>query len=173
MNQKQLIISMCVVVIGVGGVLGYRYYQKQIHPNIPVHYHAGFIVYVNGIRQDFGDSRYMKIEPCTTAGSEIKEDDQLEKAHLHGGIGDVVHVHREGALWKEFFVNIKYSLPKSTLSGYINTVKTDNLLNVQIRPYDSVVFVFGDVPSEATTAGISKEHIIEVEKTKEQCGIGQ
>ena len=33
--------------------------QKEIH------YHAGFLVYLNGVRQDFSGSQYMHIEPCS------------------------------------------------------------------------------------------------------------
>jgi hypothetical protein len=174
MSTKKIIVVVgSTVIIFIVGIIGYQYSNQLTKKTPQIHYHAGFIVYVRGERKDFSGSQYMKIEPCTTAGSERKEDDQLEKAHLHSGVGDVVHVHREGAVWKDLFTNIKFPVSNEPVTGYVNSIQTDRILDTPIRPYDSVVFAFGTVPDEATTAGISQEHIIAVERTKEQCGNGQ
>src|ERR1700730_17097255 len=77
---------------------------KTILKPKPVHFHAGFQVYVDDKLQDFSDFKYMHEAPCTVNGKPLTNnhvDEQIEKAHLHDQIGDVVHVHRLGATWSD------------------------------------------------------------------------
>lgn len=137
-----------------------------------IHYHAGFLVYIDGKLQDFSDTKYMDIEPCKIA-SEKKEhgNDQREKAHLHDGIGDVVHVQREGAVWSDLFKNIEYSFPKSKqIQGFINGLPVEDILAHPINAYDSVIIVVGDSKNIDINHYVSKEHIKEIEKKSETCG---
>ena len=99
-----------------------------------VHYHAGFLVYVDGVKQDFSDTKYMHVEACDEEGHEVEEDEQLEKAHLHDGVGDVVHVHRNDATWKDLFTNIRYEFPSAQeVAGYVNGVRVENILKEPIK----------------------------------------
>ena len=56
----------------------------------------------------------MHIEPCRDEEHEKEKKDakeiQLEKAHLHDMIGDVVHVHYKGTRWKDLFANLNYKV---------------------------------------------------------------
>lgn len=133
-----------------------------------VHYHAGFLVFVDGVKQDFSELKYMKIEPC---GTEAKEDEQLEKAHLHDGVGDVVHVHRSGSKWNDLFKNIDFPIDSSKISeAYLNGNKIGNPLDLAIKPYDNLTLVFGATDKDFSKEFVTKEHIQEVEERSENCG---
>ena len=74
-----------------------------------IHYHAGFKVYTDGQLEDFSQIKYMSVLACEVDEEiEYEENDQLEKAHLHDEVGEVVHVEAEGAKWKDLFQNINY-----------------------------------------------------------------
>lgn len=136
-----------------------------------IHYHAGFQVYVDNKLQDFSDLRYMNVRPC--GGIFNREDDQIEKAHLHDTVGDVVHVHREHAVWGDLFKNIGFTIPTSTeFVGYLNGTRTENILDYPILPYDSVVFFSGSIQdmNKKLQARVTDDHIKEVESKSESCG---
>ena len=59
--------------------------------------------------QDFSESKYMSLIVCEKEADEAKKTRgqiQIEKAHLHDNIGDVVHVEQKDAKWKDLFENI-------------------------------------------------------------------
>jgi hypothetical protein len=137
--------------------------------NPEIHYHAGFKVFVNGYQQDFSEDRYMNFTLCTLRGK--SENNQLEKAHLHDNTGDVVHVHRKGAVWGDLFTNINYSFPPNVpVIGYINHRKIENILAYPIKPYDSVIIVAGDASNIDLNAYVTLNQIRETEKKSETCG---
>lgn len=113
-------------------------------------------MYVNGEKQDYSDWQYMHLELCTE-GQEQQEDEQIEKAHLHEGVGDVVHVHREGAVWGDLFKNIGVELAEETA-----------ILQQEIEPNSSVVITIGKAVENPEYVSI--EHIKEVEAKSELCG---
>ena len=123
-----------------------------------IHYHAGFIVHIDGVKQDYSDFKYMNVKPCTEEKSEsTKEDKQIEKAHLHDGVGDVVHVENEDGVWGDLFKNIGVTLPSEP-----------TILKQAIEPNSSIVIMIGqqvDNPEK-----VSLEHIKEVEAKSELCG---
>lgn len=158
---------MLVPILAISLAVLWKTQRGQLKEEI--HYHAGFIVYVDGKQIDFSDTKYMNIIPCAAPGQEVKEDEQIEKAHLHDNIGDVVHVEHEGSMWSDLFKNIHYDLPDST-KGYIDGVQVENILNQPITPYESVLFVTGSSDGVDTKEIISREHIEEVESKSESCG---
>lgn len=141
-------------MISVG--IGYYLYSPKEFEYI--HYHAGFRVYIDGVLQDYSDYKYMNFVPCSE--HDVKKspaEEQIEKAHLHDGVGDVVHMHRSGAKWGDLFKNIGVTLPTDL-----------PILNTPIEPNSSVVIVVGtpvDNPEK-----VSLEHIKEVEAKSELCG---
>lgn len=178
--MKKLVIIFSVIL-----AIGYYIYffvpapkknnpSPQSESDKEIHYHAGFLVYVDGTLQDFSDFQYMHIEPCETEEQENppdeKENEQLEKAHLHDNIGNVVHVHRVNALWQDLFKNINFQIPQNkSLSGYKNGVKTDNLLNSAILPYDSVLFIIGDDKNIDKSQSVTGEYLEGIEEKTESC----
>lgn len=162
-------IAVVIVMLSiVGGVL--LFIKGNGAKPKEVHFHAGFQVYSDNALVDFSDLKYMNIEPCTDHAAK-DEDEQLEKAHLHDGVGDVVHVHRNGATWADLFKNISYPLKKDVV-GYINGQKVVTILNRPIMAYDSAVFFLGENLDTKSKIGnhVTKKHIQETEQKSENCG---
>lgn len=154
--MKLLKIMLLLVLVVGGGYVGYQKYF--ITENEHVHYHAGFVVYIDGVKQDYSDYKYMNWKPCTQVqGETTEEDEQIEKAHLHDSVGDVVHVEQAGSVWGDLFKNIGINLPADLPN-----------LNDPIVANSSIVITVGkpvDNPEK-----VSLEHIKEVEVKSELCG---
>lgn len=137
-----------------------------------VHYHAGFLVYIDDELQDYSNYKYMNFVACTEHDTKkSSQEEQIEKAHLHDSIGDVVHVHRKGAIWGDLFKNIKVQIPKDKeLVGYINGERVEDIMQQPIAEYSSVVFVIGKSDIDHSKGVVTKEHIKEVEAKSELCG---
>lgn len=135
-----------------------------------VHLHAGFQVYVNNRIVDFSDLKYMHLNPCELDGSAHPEDEQIEKAHLHDGIGDVVHVHRPHVVWGDLFTNLDYPV-SATAAAYINGQSVDSPLTLPIQAYDSLILVEGPVSDldAKLDQAVTKDRILEIEKLSETC----
>ncbi|HLL60891.1 MAG TPA: hypothetical protein VK338_04195 [Candidatus Nitrosocosmicus sp.] len=158
-----LIISLIIVLI-----LGFILYKKINTPQ-KVHLHAGFKIFVDGKLQDFSDFKYMSLVPC--GDTEVKHNEQIEKAHLHDNIGTVVHVHREGAKWKDLFRNINYSIDTSkNVEAYLNGKQINNILDQKIKEYDSIILLIGKKPNKYLDQAVTKKEIKAVENKSELCG---
>lgn len=165
MKGRILVIVIGIILIA-GGIVAYQ----KIVLGKKVHYHAGFKVYVNGKLQDFGEGKYMSLLPC---GESDGHNEQLEKAHLHDLVGTVVHVHRNGAKWKDLFQNINYKIDPSVISlVYINGRQEDEILNKSIEPYESVIILIGtyDPKKNYVKEAVTKQEIQSQEKKSESCG---
>lgn len=168
-------LALGIFFVVLIGVVWYALSQTVFKPK-PVHYHAGFQVYVNDKLQSFSGNQYMHEKPCVLSNgqstADTDEDDQGEKAHLHDHIGDVVHVHRNGAMWSDLFFNIKYPLDGKISAAYINGQKVDDILKQPIKPYDSVVIFVGKHTDDQKYLKniVTKVHIQSVEKKSESCG---
>lgn len=174
MNSLQLkVINVVavIVILAAGGVLAFNAREKK---DAHVHLHAGFQVYADGVKQDFSDFAYMSMTPCSTVKKDLtKEEKQLEKAHLHDQIGDVVHVHTAGAKWKDLFQNLNFTFDRSKeFAAYNSAGKIDDFLDQEIVAYESVVIVVGDQTKakEYMTGAVTKEKIEQTEQRSELCG---
>lgn len=134
-----------------------------------IHYHAGFIVYEDGQRVDLSVWKYMHIEPCGEEHEEGPETEQEEKAHLHDSVGDVVHVHRSGAVWSDLFVNIGYEIDENVV-GYVDGQSVEDILSKPIVEGESVLFVTGSDEGVDLKQSVSDERIQEVSMMSESCG---
>lgn len=166
--SKRLIFSIIGLVAATAGFIIYAPKPSEEH----VHIHAGFKVYINDEAQDYSNYKYMNFVPCTEHDTKKSpEEEQIEKAHLHDSVGDVVHVHRSGSKWGDLFRNAKIELPSgSTIKGYIDGKETADILNQPITAYESVVFVVGDSKIDHSQEKVSLDHIKEVETRSELCG---
>jgi hypothetical protein len=116
----------------------------------------------------------MHTKPCgkTVPTHVDPEEEQIEKAHLHDYVGDVVHVHRTGATWGDLFTNIKYPLNYAEITAYINGQKIANLQKYPIRPYDSlVVFIGKNDERVGLSRAVKRSHVQQVEKKSDNCGV--
>lgn len=154
------------ILLGVFTLL----FGKKLFPEKKIHYHAGFVVFQNNKKIDFSDNKYMNIRPCTKDDDAVKEDPQLEKAHLHDNVGDVVHVEHVDALWKDLFTNLHYPIDYTKTTAYINGEKVSNFQSQTIHPYDSIVIFIDKNDAKYIKEAVKKEHIIQIENKSESCG---
>lgn len=168
-----LILTFLIVDSLVIGVVAYKFYTKPEK----AHFHAGFQVYLNGKLQNFSNLKYMNVTPCAlrkdTGKSESPEDLQMDKAHLHDNIGDVVHTEVKGGTWGDLFKNIEFDIAaKGEVQGYVNGKEVDNILQHKIAPYDSVIILVGNNKSieQYLPTSVTKEAIVKAEKMSETCG---
>ena len=92
--MKKWIFRIAVVlVVAAIAIVGVKEYKALTTPQ-KTHYHAGFVVFVNDKKIDFSKPKYMSISPCILHGNEADDESpssiQLDKAHLHDFVGDVV-----------------------------------------------------------------------------------
>lgn len=170
--MKKWIISVIVVVIVAGvSFAGVKAYKAMTTPD-KVHYHAGLVVFENNKKLDFSGNKYMYIKPCSAKGEEIEgeNDEQLEKAHLHDNVGDLVHVELGGAIWKDLFTNIKFPIDYSKVIGYVNGKKVENFQDQPIRNFDSLVVFIGKNDTRLLSQAVKKEYIEAEAKKSKTCG---
>jgi hypothetical protein len=168
--KKLVIIFLCII----GVILGYIYIRtKPLSTSAKIHYHAGFLVYVDGKLQDFSGDKYMNIDFCSIPHkTETPEKIQIGRAHLHDNVGDVVHIHRAGAVWGDLFTNMHYAFPAGEpIAGYVNGQAVPDILNYPIKPYDSIIITVGDSSAVDLTKMVSRNHILDVEKHSEGCSV--
>lgn len=174
LSLHHLCMLMCLLGVALAGSLFLIRRNSPASPDETVHYHAGFQVYVDGVKQDFSDTKYMLITPCSANPTKpVAEDPQLEKAHLHDGIGDVVHVEHSGATWGDLFQNMHYTFEANkSVVGYVDNQSINNILSTPIQSNQSVVIVVGNQENaqEYLKNKVSQEHIAQVEKKSESCG---
>lgn len=169
--KKKLLIALgaLVILVAAASII----LPQTLLKSDPVHIHAGFQVYKDEKLQDFSDFKYMHEMPCTVDGKPVENahvDEQLEKAHLHDQNGDVVHVHRKGATWRDLFTNIKYPISENAVV-YSNGQKLDAFLDREIAAYESVVIFEGKhtKDQESLKNAVTKERITEIENSSEYC----
>jgi hypothetical protein len=158
----------------VGAAVALTVYPNQMgHETEHVHYHAGFRIYIDDYLQDYSGYQHMNYTPCSEHDhKKSPEEEQLEKAHLHDGVGDVVHVHRTGAVWGDLLVNSKIELPsKKEVEGFVDGLKQENILTTPIEPYTTAIFLVGESRSERSAERVERAHIEEVEAKSELCGV--
>lgn len=169
--QKKHAILLVFLIFLVAGAAFFAY--SKFVPEKKIHYHAGLLVFQNNKKVDFSDVKYMYIKPCTINGKEeeTNEDDQLEKAHLHDNIGDVIHIERGGAVWKDLFTNIRFPLDYDKATGFINGKKVVNYQSKVIQPYDRLIVFIGknDMTSGLRLAP-TKDYIEKTAKKSKTCG---
>jgi len=153
-----------------------------------VHWHADFALYIRGERYDFNQERFFS----------NAEDELSENVHIHEPFL-VVHVHREGTTWREFFSSLGFELTDECLtlpegeqlcssegerlSFILNGVRVDALAFQDITDIDRALISFGGETDEELLAqyaevtdeacilsGLCEERIPEGGLPPEACG---
>lgn len=115
----------------------------------PVHWHADFALYIRGERYDFDQERFYS----------DMETELSENVHIHRPWHVVVHVHREGTTWREFFDSLGFQLTDGCLtlpegeqlcnseterlSFILNGVRVDALAFQDITDIDRALISYG------------------------------
>lgn len=148
------------------------YIQSKKETTTHTHFHAGFVVYIKGEKQDYSASQFMHVDMCSIEDKQDTHTMQEEnRVHLHNNIGDVAHIHADGVTWGELFKNAGITLPADTqLFSYRNGQKiSESILDVQIEPYESVILSYGTDIMPKPADFVSKNRILEVEKLPSGC----
>lgn len=172
--MKRLLIIVSILIASILSISAFFIAKKtasEIVKNEKVHYHAGFVVFENGKKLDFSDTKYMFIKPCTLDGEEDEstEDSQLEKAHLHDNVGDVVHIEGKGAVWGDLFTNIKFPVDYSKVTGYVNGYEEKDFQNRRIDFDDSLVIFIGPVDKKLLSQAVTTKYIEETAAKSGPC----
>lgn len=171
--MRKKIFGIIAVVLFV--TISYFVYPriKEITTPKKVHYHAGFVVFQDNKKLDFSDFRYMYTKPCVLDKKQNDEDidTQMEKAHLHDQVGDVVHIERSGAVWNDLFTNMKFAIDYNKVVGFINGKKTANFEFQAIRPDDTLAVFIGsnDIAKDLQMVP-AKDYIEKIAKKSTTCG---
>jgi hypothetical protein len=157
LTRKQLLIFATIIgfVLGVVSFISYRVAAYKSHEE--VHYHADFALYIDGQRDEFKSfTFYEEVEACGLHG----EDDTKGRAHMHGQVNHIVHVHANAVTWGHFFANLGYTLGDKVVSNddgvyadeqggkklsfILNGEETDNIANVVMKNEDVLLISYGD-----------------------------
>lgn len=104
--QSKVFFLIIGLLVGALAILAIRFFTYM---PTGTHYHANFAVFINGERELFKGDKYYE-ETAATGCSLNPVADPVERAHMHGEVNDVVHVHDELVTWANFFENIKWGL---------------------------------------------------------------
>jgi hypothetical protein len=154
------------VLFGLGAILGILVLLSirfiTYHHEGTVHFHANFAVYLNGQREAFkGPQYYQEVTVCSAEhGITIPQ----QRAHMHGNINSVIHVHDHAVTWGQFFENLGWYVgpdfivtDSGTTYAANGTSKLHVIINDQdytdltpitntlIKDRDRLLLSFGDV----------------------------
>lgn len=122
--------------------------SDSVPPGTDIHNHADFKVYLNGIKFDFSQDRYMS----------TSEHALNEYMHLHDGDGDVIHQHKSGLTLGDFFASLNMSFDaqcfmadgrpycndgEKALRMYVNGNPNYQFGNYEFRDLDRILITYG------------------------------
>jgi len=73
-----------------------------------VHFHANFLVRLNGQNFDFTPNKYMEPVSLCQVGSAAQSPEG--RVHMHNNIGNLVHIHAAQVTWGDFFANLGWAV---------------------------------------------------------------
>lgn len=162
-----ILIAAIIIVIGVYAFTRPHIPAKNPDPN---HTHADFAVWVNNVRKDFTDAKYMSHVP--TEG-EVRDDEAMTESgsalrkylHLHDGNADVLHRHKPGLTVGEFFQTLGFLMTDTCMNmddGKAVCNESDKkwrmFINGIEKPYDGL-YIFADLDQILLTYGATSEQI--------------
>ena len=171
--MKSVFKKIFLLLGGVILIVAIIYFGRKLLEPQKIHYHGGFVVFQNNKKLDFSGSKYMFEEPCVLNAKnehDTPEDTQLEKAHLHDNVGDLVHVERTGAIWKDLFTNMRFPIDYEKTEGFINGRRVSNYQLQPIAPYDSLVVFIGKNDSSLIKQAVTREYMVKMAKKSTTCG---
>lgn len=78
----------------------------------PPHYHANWMIVIDGEPLDLSADRYMEDVAACTGGEHVGP---RERVHMHNNQDDVVHVHHHGVAWGHFLENLGFDAGRDYL----------------------------------------------------------
>lgn len=174
MKKQYLTLVAAFLIGGLVSGWGMLHSVKTTIENKPepaFHEHADFAMYLLGERFDFSKDEFMSVTPCKivqepslfgipaalahgSTRESLKDD-----VHLHDNIGGVVHSHKEGIDWSDFFVSIGMEFTDTTFTDhegaitkntdentfrfFLNGQEVLTISDVEIRDNDKVLISYG------------------------------
>jgi hypothetical protein len=151
--NKKWVIALASFLVGIVVILAIRFvtYNPQ-----KVHYHANFAVYINGQQEEFKNPfYYISIAAmCSTGSVETPSD----RAHMHSGVNNVVHVEDKAVTWGQFFQNIGWVVDprvirnldglyipddQNKITFMLNGEKIDGAMRLVIKDKDKLLVDYG------------------------------
>lgn len=151
------------IILGVLLLLG-TYLGGYIHSwsqYIPPHFHANFLMYINGEQVDFSGDQFMEdVAGCSLTWKLYPKD----RAHLHENNGETIHIHDDWVAWWHFFANNDFVFSENFISSndskvYINSwdrrlkfilngEEISNPYNKLIESQDRLLIIYGTQTDE-------------------------
>lgn len=156
--KRKLALLLYGLLLGALAIFGIRFFTYS--PD-HTHYHANFQVYINGQREQFKDAAYYEDVATCSAYSNLTPK---ERAHMHGEVNDVIHVHDHAVTWGQFFTNIGWFVGDDFMKTKDDTMYMADgnkklhimlngqdytdltpITNMQIGDQDRLLISFGDI----------------------------
>ncbi|HSX46111.1 MAG TPA: hypothetical protein VLG27_03865 [Candidatus Saccharimonadia bacterium] len=151
---------MAGLLVGILVLLGIRFFTYKLPDQ--VHYHANFVLFINGQREEFkGPQYYQEVAVCSSTNAITIPQ---ERAHMHDNINNVIHVHDHAVTWGQFFANLGWTLGPNFITTPDNTIYAQNgteqlhlmlngqdytglggLSNTVIKDQDKLLVSYGDI----------------------------
>jgi hypothetical protein len=162
--NKKWVIALGSLILGVLIILTVRFvsYNPQ-----KVHYHANFEVYINGQKEEFKNPIYYISVAAMCSADAAKTP--TDRAHMHSGVNNVVHVEDQAVTWGNFFQNVGWIVdprlirtPDSLylpddqrkITFILNGQQVDGAMRLVIGDKDKLLVDFG----ATDTDNINKEY---------------
>lgn len=155
--QRRAAVAILALLVLLGSGVYFKFARKQsetgekqttttaVSPT-PVHEHAAFAIFTNGIKRDFKDKKYHERNPDIHIGSDNPE---------------IVHKHKSGITWGQFFESLPKpmkvtkdclttgtghefcSTGRAKLKFYLNGKFVDDVLGMEIKDGGRLLVSFG------------------------------
>ena len=101
---KPQLVWLLMFLLGALTIVAVRFAAIK---DTSVHYHADFVLYVNGQKDEFKSfTFYEEVQSCSADDANNVKDN----AHMHDNKAGLVHVHAAGVTWGQFFSNLGYTV---------------------------------------------------------------
>lgn len=176
--MKKFINTLIILALGI--LIGALFIALGIKSTISssnkeeFHEHANIAVYLNDEILNLSDSKYMHFSACGFLDKEHEDEIQespIEKIHLHDNNGGVIHVHKEGLTYADFFEGINMELADTyfvddegvryednsskQLRFYLNGEEVQSVGTKEVRNLDKVLITYND--TSRSTESINNE----------------
>ncbi len=183
LKQRDMVISLLGLLAGGLIILGIRFFT---YAPIHIHYHANFVVFINGQREEFKDPSYYEATGPSCTDHEVMTP--LERAHMHESVNDVVHVHDQAVTWGQFFTNLGWVVDAKVIETpsqllvaddahpitfWLNDQKMDNVSNRVIGDQDKLLVDYGsEVDSAKQEYGVITNKAAKYDASKDPASCG-
>lgn len=166
MNRLVRRLVIFVILLAIALLIWYFNRSHEPVPNPdPNHTHTDFRVMLDGVQIDFSGPEFMSVPPVE--GERYEGGAMRQYLHLHDGIGHVIHRHKPGLTFQDFFDSISVGFTDDCIL-YSEPLDRDMqcsehpwrmVVNGQERPF-SLNYDFVDGDRILLTTAIDQEQFV-------------